>query len=173
IRDDYAFTAITTPALDAKRNICSLVSSTKTGFTIAAGTGGSLGIYSGNITRQDVSGTEATQTISANITLGDPSGGTYTGTWSIDGSNSLQVSGNIGEAGGSRGITKTGASSLILSGSNTFSGGLTITAGTVFISSDANLGASSGGLTLNGGTLDVQGSFTSTRPLTISAASTL
>src|SRR5205823_4012498 len=38
---------------------------------------------------------------------------------------------------------------------------------------DANLGASSGGLTLNGGTLDVQGSFTSARPLTISAASTL
>jgi len=47
-----------------------------------------------------LSGTEAVQTISANVVLVTPLGiASYTGTWTIDGSNSLNVSGNIGQAG--------------------------------------------------------------------------
>jgi fibronectin-binding autotransporter adhesin len=127
-----AFTSGSTLTLDSNRNVGSLLINTTTAFTITTGTGGSLGIYSGNITRQDVTGTESTHTISANVVLGDPTGAAaYSGTWSIDGANSLDVSGVISEAGGSRGITKTGAATLTLSGANTYTGATTINAGTV------------------------------------------
>jgi autotransporter-associated beta strand protein len=126
--------------LDGTRYINDLVINTTSGFTIAAGTGGTLNLRSGNLTRQDVTGTEAVQTISAGMVLGDPTGvAAYTGTWNIAGSNSLNVTGNVSEAGGSRGVTKTGAGTLILSGTNTFSGGLAVNAGIVSISSNANL----------------------------------
>jgi autotransporter-associated beta strand protein len=163
----------TTMTLDGNRYISSLVINTTTGFTIAAGTGGTLNLRSGNVTRQDVGGTEAVQTISAGMVLGDPTGvAAYTGIWNIAGSNSLNITGNIGEAGGSRGINKTGVGTLILSGTNTFSGGLTFSAGTVSISSNANLGASSGGLTFNGGTLQATGNITGTRSITMTGAGT-
>ena len=163
----------TTLTLDGSRYINDLLINTTTGFTISAGTGGTLNLRSGNITRQNVSGTEAVQTISAGMVLGDPTGvAAYTGIWNIAGSNSLNISGNIGEAGGSRGITKNGTGTVILSGTNTFSGGLTLNAGTVSISSDANLGASSGGLTFNGGTLQVTGNVSGTRSMTMTGAGT-
>jgi len=167
------FSSGTTLTLDGSRYISSLVINTTTGFTIATGTGGTLNLRSGNITRNNVGGTEATQTISAGMVLGDPTGvAAYTGTWNLAGSNSLNITGNIGEAGGSRAINKTGAATLILSGTNTFSGGLTLSAGTVSISSNSNLGASSGGLTFNGGTLQVTGDVTGTRAITMTGAGT-
>lgn len=51
-------------------------------------------------------------------------------------------------------LTKTGSGGLMLNGANTFSGGITILAGTLAVSADANLGASAGAVTLDGGTLD-------------------
>ena len=162
-----------TMTLDGTRYINDLVINTTTGFTISAGTGGTLNLRSGNITRQDVAGAEAVQTISAGMVLGDPTGvAAYTGTWNIAGSNSLNITGNIGEAGGSRGINMTGAGTAILSGTNTFSGGLTLSAGTVSISSNSNLGAASGGLTFNGGTLQVTGDVIGTRAITMTGAGT-
>jgi fibronectin-binding autotransporter adhesin len=50
-------------------------------------------------------------------------------------------------------LTKAGAGALTLSGSNSYTGNTTISAGTINFSSDANLGAASGTVTLNGGTL--------------------
>ena len=148
------FTSGTTLTLDGNRYINHLLINTLTAFTISAGTGGTLNLRSGNLTRQDVAGTEAIQTISAGMVLGDPTGvAAYTGIWDIAGSNSLNVSGAISETGGVRGLTKTGIGTVILSGTNTFSGGLILNAGTVSISSDANLGASSGNLIFGGGTL--------------------
>jgi fibronectin-binding autotransporter adhesin len=161
----------TTLTLDGTRYLSSLVINTTTGFTISAGTGGTLNLRSGNLTRQDVAGTEAVQTISAGMILGDPTGvAAYTGTWNIAGSNSLDITGTIAEAGGSRGINKTGAGTVILSGTNTFSGGLTITAGTVSITSDTNLGASSGGLTFGGGTLQFADDVAGSRAIVMTSA---
>jgi fibronectin-binding autotransporter adhesin len=161
----------TTMTLDGTRYINDLVINTATGFTLAAGTGGTLNLRSGNITRNDVGGTEAIQTISAGMVLGDPTGvAAYTGIWNIAGSNSLNITGNIGQAGGSRGITKTGAGTLVLSGTNTFSGGFTLGAGIVSISSNANLGASSSGITFNGGTLQVTQNVVGTRAIAMTGA---
>ena len=160
------FASGTTLTLDGTRYIDALLINTTTGFTLTAGTGGTLNLRSGNITRQDVGGTEAVQTISAGMVLGDPTGvAAYTGIWNIAGSNSLNVGGDISEIGGVRGLTKTGIGTVILSGTNTFSGGLTLNAGTVSISSDANLGASTGSLTFGGGTLQFTNNVVGSRAI--------
>lgn len=152
------------------RYINDLVINTSTAFTLSSGTGGTLNLKSGNITRQNVSGI---QTIAAGIVLGDPTGvAAYTGTWNIAGTNSLSISGNITEAGGSRSVNKTGAGMVILGGTNTFTGGLTLTAGIVSISSNSNLGTSSGGLVFNGGTLQITQDVIGTRAITMTGAGT-
>lgn len=82
------------------------------------------------------------------------SAGTYTGTIS-----------------GSGAVEKTGAGTLAVSGSNTYSGGTTITQGTLSAAADNVLGASSGALTLNGGTLQFGSAFNlaSSRAVSITA----
>jgi fibronectin-binding autotransporter adhesin len=70
------------------------------------------------------------------------------------------ISANAGVTGtidsvleGVAGLEKAGLGTVILNGSNTYTGGTILTAGTLSISSDTNLGAAAGGLTFNGGTL--------------------
>ncbi|WP_407530009.1 autotransporter-associated beta strand repeat-containing protein [Methylobacterium oryzisoli] len=69
-------------------------------------------------------------------------------------------------------LVKTGGGTLTLTGTNTFSGGVTLAGGGLSVSREANLGAPSGGLTFNGGILQVTGtSFTATaRAITWGAA---
>jgi fibronectin-binding autotransporter adhesin len=166
-------TSGSTLTLDGTRYINSLTISTTNGFTISAGTGGTLNLKSGYILRQDGGGTEAVHTIAAGIVLGDPSGAVgYTGTWNIGGSNSLDITGNVTEVGGSRSVNKTGAGTVILTGTNSFSGGLTLTAGVVSVSSNSNLGAASGVLTFNGGTLQVTQDITAARAIAMTGAGT-
>ena len=70
------------------------------------------------------------------------------------------------------GINKTGAGTLILNGANTYTQATTLSAGTLSVSADANLGAASAGLDFEGGTLQVTGTgFQSTsRTITFGAA---
>jgi fibronectin-binding autotransporter adhesin len=68
-------------------------------------------------------------------------------------------------SGSGHGLTKTGGGILTLSATNTFSGTLTVSAGTVSVGSDANLGAApasptAGKIALNTGTLRATSSFT-------------
>lgn len=65
-------------------------------------------------------------------------------------SNNLSFGGVISGAGG---VAQVGTGVLTLSGTNTYAGGTTIGAGTLSISSSANLGDASGGVTLAGGSL--------------------
>jgi autotransporter-associated beta strand protein len=83
------------------------------------------------------------------MTLGASGGGI-----SVPTSRSLQISGQITGAGS---LTKTGGGTLTLTSANSFSGGIFISEGKVFLPSDtANVsGLGSGLVTLNGGTLSM------------------
>jgi fibronectin-binding autotransporter adhesin len=70
---------------------------------------------------------------------------------------------------GAGALTKIGAATLTLNGTNTYAGGTAIDAGTVSVSSDANLGNAAGALSLDGGTLLNTAAFTSARNVTLSA----
>ncbi|MDG4879059.1 autotransporter-associated beta strand repeat-containing protein, partial [Mesorhizobium sp. WSM4935] len=60
-------------------------------------------------------------------------------------------------------LVKTDAGTLVLTGTNSYSGGTAINGGTLRVSSDSNLGDAAGGLSFNGGTLNTAASFTSDR----------
>ena len=79
-------------------------------------------------------------------------------------------SGGTGANAGSIGLVKGGDGRLVLSGTNTYSGGTRVTGGTLSISSDQNLGAVAGTLTLDGGTLQTTAAVTTARAITIESA---
>ncbi|MZR14262.1 deoxyuridine 5'-triphosphate nucleotidohydrolase Dut, partial [Maritimibacter sp. DP07] len=92
------------------------------------------------------------------------------GTVSVASGNSAAMSGVLADDGATGGsFTKSGDGTLILSGSNTYSGGTTVTGGTLSVSSDGNLGAASGGVTLDGGTLATTADMSTGRTFTFGA----
>ncbi len=60
-------------------------------------------------------------------------------------------------------IVKTDAGTLVLSGTNTYTGGTRINGGIMQIASDGNLGAAAGAVTLDGGTLATSADISSNR----------
>lgn len=100
-------------------------------FTLTDTTGGSLTFNNSgsgaSIVQQAAS---AANLISAGFTLADSL--TVTNNQVSNGAspiNALTLSGNISESGGARALTKTGVGSVVLSGSNTYSGKTTASAG--------------------------------------------
>jgi fibronectin-binding autotransporter adhesin len=73
---------------------------------------------------------------------------------------------------GTVGIAKTGDGTLVLGGTNTYTGGTAVQGGTLSVSADVNLGAAAGNVALDGGRLQVTGTvFTGTaRNLDVGAA---
>ncbi|WP_246677279.1 MULTISPECIES: autotransporter-associated beta strand repeat-containing protein [unclassified Mesorhizobium] len=62
-------------------------------------------------------------------------------------------------------LVKTDAGTLVLTGTNSYTGGTAINGGTLRVSADANLGDAAGGLSFNGGTLNTTASFASDRAI--------
>ncbi|NBO74635.1 MAG: hypothetical protein EBV29_08345 [Gammaproteobacteria bacterium] len=71
-------------------------------------------------------------------------------------------------------LVKLGSGTLTLSGTNTFTGSTTISAGAIAVSADAGLGATSAEVLMNGGTLSATDSFTldALRGVTLSTGAT-
>ena len=69
--------------------------------------------------------------------------------------------------GGIGGLAKTGAGTLVFSGSNTYSGNATISGGVLSVGADNNLGGPTSGIVISGGTLSANASFTSNRSIAL------
>ncbi len=132
-----------------------------------------------------------TVSISANNGLGNSTGGVEIGNGTLEftgnvstsrsftldagGTNTIDLSGTTlntvvtGTVSGAGGLTLKGAGDVYLYGTNSYSGGTTITNGTVVIvDADANLGSTGTTLTLSGsGLLDVNATFTLSRNVTV------
>ncbi len=134
-------------------------------FSIINGTGSrTLTLTSGDITR--TAGSSGTQSLAmTTLTLGGDAA------MNIAGTGSLTISSVINETGGARSLTKSGAGELILSAANTFSGGVTVSAGTLTLSNASALGT--GNVTLAGGTLKLSGVSVSVGTLSVTGNSTI
>jgi autotransporter-associated beta strand protein len=112
-------------------------------FSLVNGTGSrTLNLTSGDITRD--AGSSGVQTLAfSTLALGGASA------MDIAGTGSLNISAAIT---GAQSLTKTGVGELVLSGTNTYSGGTTINAGTLTVQSAGALGSGST-VTLGGGRL--------------------
>jgi autotransporter-associated beta strand protein len=81
---------------------------------------------------------------------------------------SISVANSLSGAGG---VFQNGASSLLLSGANTYTGGTTVSAGQLTLGASTALGSTANAVTLNGGTLDLNGlTVTQNGGLTLSGA---
>ncbi|WP_193172815.1 DUF4347 domain-containing protein [Nisaea nitritireducens] len=112
--------------------------------------------------------------ILGNSTVRFTTGGSYTSnieikdTATIDtGVNNVSISGNVTDDG-TNVLAKTGTGTLTLSGSNTATGSMTVSQGTLSVAADGNLSA--GALTLNGGTLAVTGATTIDNAIALGAS---
>ncbi|MCW2475810.1 autotransporter-associated beta strand repeat-containing protein [Candidatus Symbiopectobacterium sp. NZEC151] len=66
-------------------------------------------------------------------------------------------------------LVKADLGTLVLNGSNTYTGGTAINGGTLRITSDSNLGQSDGGLSFNGGTLATDATMATSRAIQLNA----
>ncbi len=135
-------------------------------FNAAGGTfflGGSPLQFNGatdTITQSSSSAENIANVITA---VGKSGNATETITLTGNGTGVVTLSGNILIGNGNRdyAITKTGASTFVLSGANTYGGATTISAGILNIQSANALGATTGSTTVSSGaTLQIQGSIT-------------
>jgi fibronectin-binding autotransporter adhesin len=109
--------------------------------------------------------TTATFTSGRNTTLGSRGG-----TFSTNAGTNFTAAGIIGGPGT---LTKTGDGTLTLGGVNTYGGGTRLSAGTVSISQDANLGALSSSVIFDGGSLQTTADLTSSRAMSLERNGTI
>jgi outer membrane autotransporter protein len=139
---------------------------------------GSVGVFMGAAGTVTVSGTQSFDTLQFKTDGYEVTGGMLaiapatgsTGTLSVDGGVTVTIGSAIADSSGPSGLAKVGGGTAVLSGLNTYSGGTSITGGTLSVASDGNLGAASGRLSIGGGTLATTASFTSQRAVTLAGA---
>jgi autotransporter-associated beta strand protein len=89
-----------------------------------------------------------------------------------NGTSPCQLTG-AGGIDGSAALVVNNFNSFLLGTSNNYTGGTFINAGTLIITNDSALGASSNVLTISGGTLQIAGNTVSTRPVVFTTNSTV
>lgn len=134
------------------------------GSTLAVGSDGNLGAPAGAVTLANGALAATASFSSARAVVLQGPGGV-----DVAAGATLTLSGAISETTPSQ-LTKLGSGVLTLTGTNRYSGGTLVSAGTLAVGADANLGAAIGGVTLNGGTLAATASFSSERGFTLGAA---
>ncbi len=129
-----------------------------TATAIFANTGNTVNINGGNINAAGLEFDVTGYTIN-----GTGAGNTLTlmGNHSMNVVNATDTATVNAPIAGTVGLNKIGAGTLVLGGTNTFSGGVTITAGTVAVSDPSNLGTNGSGVVFNGGTLAVASTLNS------------
>ena len=128
--DDALFgAAFGTPAvtLDVSSTIRSLRISTTSAFVLAPTNASTLTLVTGSVSRSAVS--SGTQTLAAPMVLG------ASGVWAIDGGGALVMSGGVSSGTNLFGITKTGTGTLVLSGSNSYTGPTSVASGCLLYTS--------------------------------------
>jgi autotransporter-associated beta strand protein len=140
--------------------------------TLAVGAAGALGsgplTITGGTFQADVGPVSVANnvTLGGNVTIGGTSLLTLAGnvtltgsrTVTVSGTGGMSITGNIGFDVLGRSLTKAGAGTLIVSGTNTYNGGTVINAGTLQ-STGVNQALGLGNVTINSGATLRQGSF--------------
>ncbi len=116
-------------------------------LTLGAGWSVTNNATSGTVTFQPIAGGTTALTVNLN----------GAGIMSVANGGTLAFSTVIADGSSAGAITKTGAGVLNLSGVNSYTGGTTVSLGTLRMSGSGTLGSTSGTLTVNGGTLDLGG----------------
>lgn len=172
-------TPVFQPILSLNRQVAGVSFSAGAGAFTLGGTGvltvGPAGVV-------NLSG--STQTVSLSLSLGAAAGFLSSSTGQVVVSGPVQTNGfqlTLGGNGtgvlsgiltGAGSISKAGTSAWTLSGNNTFSGGVSVTQGTLNLANDAALG--NGTLSLNGGTVVASGAArVLANPVSLTANSTL
>ncbi len=136
-------------------------SGTAAGTLTASGT-----TFAVNTQQLTSAGTGYTTAPTITISGGGGSGATATailssialnGTNTIGGAGALVIKAQITDGTTSGGLNKTGAGTLTLSGANSYTGGTTVSGGTIKLTTGGTLGATTGSLGVAGGTLDLNG----------------
>lgn len=128
-------------------------------FLRVGGVGGDTNTVSNNV---PAAGTQGTLGSAAVVNNGGLSF-TRTDSWTV--ANAISGTGSVNVGSDSADLTTTATQNVTLSGTNTFSGPLTVFRGALSVASDVNLGAApgtatTGRLVLNGGTLSATTGFT-------------
>lgn len=179
----FTLTGARTVTVDTGRNIGGITFSGTAafGYTLS---GGSLLLSNGGVIQTAAGNGNHTDTISTAIAIQDDNGAAAFTANATSGSSILSISGGVtgvstagnttvltlngtntannsvsgvignGAGGGAVALVKSGNGTWTLSGANTFTGGVTLNAGTLNLNNNASLGASSGLFVINGGTLN-------------------
>ena len=179
---EFGVVAANQPVLASSRSVNGL-SFTSTSIVTLSGAG-TLSLGSSGITNSAASGLK---TISTALALGAAQQFSNAGSLTLSGAlanagNLLTLTGTgasgvlTGIVSGTGGLTKTGSGTWTLSGANTFTGPVTVSAGTLVATTSANaLGTGAATLTLNGGNLTLANNtaLTFARNTTVAADTTL
>ncbi len=122
------------------------------GVGIGSGTGGTLTINGATGITVNPGLGAVTETISANVALGNSQ------TWTVsDAASTLAISGSVS---GSGSLIKAGSGTLVLSGANGYSGATTVAGGYLNIQNSDALDGTTGVTVNSGGALQMQGGIT-------------